>query len=439
MTISLIAFAVLLALVFLRVPIAFAMALVGGAGFAQMRGWDAAGAMVGNAVFETGMNYSLSVVPLFIFMGNILAGSGIASGLFNGADRIFGRFRGGLAMATILSCGGFSAVCGSSLATAATMSKVAMPSMRRFGYDDSLATGSIAAGGTLGILIPPSVIMIIYGLLTESDIGKLFIAGILPGVLGIALYLVAVLVAVRVKPSIAPAVGEVAYMTRSDVIGVLATLALFVFIMVGIYGGFFTPIEAAGMGAAAAVLIAGVVGGLSLRGLWDALLEAGIASAMIFAIIIGAEIFSNFITFAGLPDHLYDVVDNLGLGPWEVIIVIVLIYMALGAVLESLSMILLTVPIFYPLVSQLDFGTGLLGDPNNILIWFAVIVVVSTEISLITPPVGMNVFVVKSVSDASMKEIYQGIMPFWLAMLACLIIITAFPSLSLYLPGTMRN
>ncbi|TMV89987.1 TRAP transporter large permease [Thioclava sp. BHET1] len=436
MTISLIAFALLLVLVFVRVPIAFAMALVGGAGFAAMRGTEAAGAMVGNAVFETGMNYSLSVVPLFIFMGNVLAGSGIASGLFNGADRVFGRMRGGLAMATILSCGGFSAVCGSSLATAATMSKVAMPSMRRFGYDDSIATGSIAAGGTLGILIPPSVIMIIFGLLTESDIGKLFIAGILPGVLGICLYLVAVMVAVRLKPELAPKVRRPQSMSRSDMIGVLATLALFIFIMVGIYGGFFTPIEAAGMGAAAAVVIALAVGGLRAKALWVALIDAAIASAMIFAIVIGAEIFGNFVTFAGLPDALADLVNTLGLGGYEVIIAIVLIYMVLGMVLESLSMILLTVPIFYPLIYQLDFGSGVLSNPDNALIWFAVIVVVATEISLITPPVGMNVFVLRSVlPDVPLSTMFRGILWFWVADIVRISLIVAFPAISLWLVG----
>ena len=436
MTISLIALAILLVLVFLRVPIAFAMALVGGAGFAAMRGVDAAGSMVGSAVFETGMNYSLSVVPLFIFMGNVLAGSGIASGLFTGADRVFGRMRGGLAMATILSCGGFSAVCGSSLATAATMSKVAMPSMRRFGYHDSLATGAIAAGGTLGILIPPSVIMIIFGLLTESDIGKLFIAGIVPGALGIGLYLVAVMVAVRLKPELAPDVRKPVAMKRTDVVGVLATLALFVFIMVGIYGGFFTPIEAAGMGAAAAVVIAAVVGGLRLKALWGALIDAAIASAMIFAIVIGAEIFGNFVTFAGLPDALADLVYNLGLGGYEVIILIVLIYMVLGMVLESLSMILLTVPIFYPLIYQLDFGSGVLANPDNALIWFAVIVVVATEISLITPPVGMNVFVLRSVlPDVPLSTMFRGILWFWVADIVRITLIVAFPILSLWLVG----
>ncbi|TLP48276.1 TRAP transporter large permease [Cohaesibacter sp. CAU 1516] len=434
MTISLIAFAILLVLVFLRVPIAFAMALVGGGGFAYMRGMEAAGAMVGNAVFETGLSYSLSVVPLFIFMGNVLAGSGIAQGLFSGADRIFGRMKGGLAMATIFSCGGFSAVCGSSLATAATMSKVAMPSMRKYGYHDSLATGSIAAGGTLGILIPPSVILIIFGLLTESDIGKLFIAGIIPGLLGVLLYLAAVMVAVRFQPDLAPDVTEPHPISRTDMVGVLATVGLFVFIMVGIYGGFFTPIEAAGMGAAMSVVIAALVGGFSLKGLRHALVDAAKASAMIFAIIIGAEIFGNFVTFAGLPDELGDLVYDLGLNAWMVIFIIVVIYLLLGTVLESLSMILLTVPVFYPLLYTLDFGTGVLADPEMALIWFAVIVVVATEISLITPPVGMNIFVLRSVlPEVPLKTMFKGIFWFWVADIVRITLIVLFPSISLYL------
>jgi|TARA_A100001391_G_scaffold103323_1_gene68862 tripartite ATP-independent transporter DctM subunit len=434
LTLSLIAIGILLALVFLRVPIAFAMAIVGGAGFAAMRGVEASGAMIGNAVLETGMSYTLSVVPLFIFMGNILASSGIAKGLFSGADRVFGRMRGGLAMATILSCGGFSAVCGSSLATAATMSKVAMPSMRRFGYHDSLATGAIAAGGTLGILIPPSVILIIYGLLTESDIGKLFIAGIVPGLLGVALYLIAVMVSVRVDPSLAPEVGEPVPMSRNDLVGVLATIALFVFIMGGIYGGVFTPIEAAGMGAAASVVIAAVVGGLTRKALWGALLDAAVATAMIFAIIIGAEIFGNFITFAGLPDALSDLVQNLNLGPWVVIGLIVVTYLVLGTVLESLSMVLLTVPVFYPLVMQLDFGAGPLADPDMILIWFAIIVVVATEISLITPPVGMNVFVLRSVlPEVSLGTMFRGVLWFWAVDVVRIALIVAFPAITLWL------
>ncbi|KXF78007.1 C4-dicarboxylate ABC transporter permease [Paramesorhizobium deserti] len=434
MTISLVAFVILLVMVFARVPIAFAMVVVGGVGFALLRGWGPAGAMVGNAVFETGLNYSLSVVPLFIFMGNVLAGSGIARGLFSAADRVFGRMRGGLAMATVLSCGGFSAVCGSSLATAATMAKVTMPSMRRFGYSDSLATGAIAAGGTLGILIPPSVVLIIFGLLTEADIGKLFLAGIIPGILGIIGYLLAVMVAVRLKPELAPRVRDVHPMTRRDAVSVTAVLALFVFIMGGIYGGFFTPIEAAGMGAAAALLIALATGGLSRGALWTAFLDSATASAMIFAIIIGAEIFSNFVTFAGLPDSLSDLVENLGLSPWVVLMVIVAIYMVLGCFLESLSMILLTVPVFYPLVSNLDFGLASLESPDAVLIWFAIIVVVVTEISLITPPIGMNVFVLRSVlPDVSLGTIFRGVYIFWMADIVRLALIIALPVLSLYL------
>lgn len=434
MIISLVAFAILLAMVFLRVPIAFAMAITGGIGFAILRGWGPAGSMVGNAVFETGLNYSLSVVPLFIFMGNVLAGSGIANGLFAAADRVFGRMRGGLAMATILSCGGFSAVCGSSLATAATMSKVTMPSMRRYGYSDSLATGAIAAGGTLGILIPPSVVLIIFGLLTEADIGKLFLAGIIPGVLGIVGYLIAVMVAVHLKPEVAPQVGEVHPMTRRDAVCVAAVLALFVFIMGGIYGGFFTPIEAAGMGSAAALLIAFATGGMTKPALWTAFLDSATASAMIFSIIIGAEIFGNFITFAGLPDGLSDIVSNLGMSPWTVLIVIVLIYMVLGCFLESLSMILLTVPVFYPIVIDLDFGLAVLQDPDAVLIWFAIIVVVVTEISLITPPIGMNVFVLRSVlPDVSLSTIFRGVFVFWVADIVRLGLIIGLPALSLYL------
>lgn len=434
MSISLIGFAVLLLLAFLRVPIAFAMAIVGAAGFAILRDVPAAGAMAGNAVYETGLSYSLSVVPLFIFMGNVLAASGIAQGLFSGADRVFGRFRGGLAMATVLSCGGFSAVCGSSLATAATMSKVAMPSMRRFGYHDSLATGAIAAGGTLGILIPPSVILIIYGILTETDIGKLFIAGIVPGMLGILLYLAAVTVAVRLRPELAPPVSELVPMTRRDVIGVLATLGLFAFIMIGIYGGLFTPIEAAGMGAFAALLIALAVGGLTPASLWKAFVDSASATAMIFVIIIGAEIFGNFVSFAGLPDAIGDLVYDLEINPWLVMLVIVAIYLVLGTVFESLSMILLTVPVFYPVVEYLDFGTGLLGDPEMVLIWFAIIVVVATEISLITPPVGMNVFVLRSVvPDVRLGTIFRGVFWFWIADLLRIAAIVAIPWLSLAL------
>jgi len=435
---SLIGFAVLLGLILLRVPIAFAMAAVGGIGFALLRGWQPAWAMTGQIAFDSALSYSLSVIPLFIFMGNVLAASGVAHGLFAAADRLFGRTRGGLAMASVFSCGGFSAVCGSSLATAATMSKVAMPSMRKFGYDDRLATGSIAAGGTLGILIPPSVILIIYGLLTETNVSKLFIAGIIPGILGVVLYLVAVKVTVWIKPELAPDVTESEPMDSSDLVGVFCVLGLFTIIMVGIYGGFFTPTEAAGIGAGAAVLIAVGLRTMSFRDFMTATFDSVRAAAMIFAVIIGAELFSNFVNFAGLPDGLASLVLDMELPVWAVILMIVIIYMVLGCVLESLSMVLLTVPVFYPLMYELPFSNELLQDPEYALIWFAIVVVVVTEISLITPPVGMNVFVLKSVlKDVSLGTIFRGVLPFWLADIVRLALLISLPWISLWLVTAM--
>lgn len=431
---ALIGFAVLFVLVLVRVPIAIAMIIVGTAGFAVLRNWNAAFNLLGNAAFDTGLSFTLSVIPLFILMGNLLTISGVSQSLFSTAHRLLHRTRGGLAMASIVACGGFSAVCGSSLATAATMSKVAMPSMRKAGYADSLATGSIAAGGTLGILIPPSVILIIYGLLTEADIGKLFIAGIIPGLIGIVFYLLAVYVTVLVKPSLAPGEKENVAVDRRDTWGVLAVLGLFAVIMIGIYGGFFTPTEAAGIGAATAFLIALASGGLTFAKVYAAGLNCARTTAMIFAIIIGAEVFSNFISYAGVPDALLAFVEALDVNAYVVILVLVLIYILLGAVLESLSMILLTVPVFFPLVTSLDFGTGLLSDPELVLIWFGIIVVVVTEISLISPPIGLNVFVLRSVlPDVALRTMFAGILPFWVADVLRLGLLIAVPALSLML------
>lgn len=435
---SLIGFAAVLILMFARVPIAFAMALVGAVGFALMRDWNATLSMVGTIGFDKGLSYTLSVIPLFILMGNLLTISGVSHALYAAANHLLGRYRGGLAMASIVACGGFSAVCGSSLATAATMSKVAMPSMRKFGYADSLATGSIAAGGTLGILIPPSVVMIIYGLLTESDIGMLFIAGIIPGLLGVILYIVAIRIVTKINPELAPKADNNEPFSRKERIGVIAVLGLFFVIMTGIYGGFFTPTEAAAVGAATAFLIAVFMGGVQVKDFYKAGLESARTTAMIFAIIIGAEIFSNFINFAGLPDALAELVFSLDVNAYLVIFGIVLIYLALGCVLESLSMILLTVPVFYPVVMDLDFGIQALADPEAILIWFAVIVVVVTEISLISPPVGMNVFVLRNVlPDVPLRTIFRGVIPFWIADIFRLILLIAIPALSLFLTGTM--
>jgi tripartite ATP-independent transporter DctM subunit len=431
---SLLALVALFGQVFLRVPIAFAMIITGTVGFAFLRNWEASLRLTGNAAFDTVFSFTLSVIPLFILMGNLLTRSGVSDALFLTAHRALCRLKGGLAMATIVACGGFSAVCGSSLATAATMSKVAMPSMRKTGYADSLATGAIAAGGTLGILIPPSVILIIYGLITEADIGKLFIAGILPGLLGVLFYIGAVALTVRLKPDLAPQEAGIEPITRADINGVIAVIGLFAVIMIGIYGGIFTPSEAAAIGAVFSLLIALVRGGLSLRDYLAICIDTARTSAMIFALIIGAEVFSNFISYAGLPDAILAWVSGLNVGPFAVILALVLIYIILGAVLESLSMILLTVPIFYPLILSLDFGAGWLGDPENVTIWFGILVVVVTEISLISPPIGLNVFVLRSVlRDVPITTMFRGILPFWAADLCRLAVIICIPALALIL------
>ncbi|WP_119309486.1 TRAP transporter large permease [Cohaesibacter haloalkalitolerans] len=434
MTEPLIATALLLALAMFRVPIAIAMIVVGTIGFALLRGVEASLVMLSTTAFDSVFSYSLSVIPLFIFMGNLLAYSGVASGLFSATQRLVRRLPGGLAMAAVLSCGGFSAVSGSSLATAATMSKVAMPSLRKFGYSDSLSSGAIAAGGTLGILIPPSVILIIYGILTESDIGLLFLAGIVPGLIGLLGYVIAVWAAVKLNPSLAPESYDVDDHPVEGLYGVILSVALFAFIMIGIYGGFFTPIEAAGMGAGMALVMVVVTGHAKVPEVWRALMDTAESTAMIFLVIIGAEVFSNYINLAGLPDELASYVGSLEVNAWVIMAVITIVYLLLGTVLESLSMILLTVPIFYPLMYQLDFGLELLSDTENTLIWFGIIVVVVTEISLITPPIGMNVFVLKAtLPDVALKTIFKGILPFWIADILRLLLLIFFPFLSLML------
>ena len=441
---SLIAFAAMLGLVILvRMPIAFAMGLVGFVGFGLMTSFNGSLAMAGIITYDTGMNYGLSVVPLFILMGNFVTRAGLSDELYAAANAFLGHRRGGLAMATVVACGGFSAVCGSSLATAATMSKVALPPMRRYGYDDGLATGSIAAGGTLGILIPPSVILIIYGIMTESDIGLLFIAGILPGLLGVILYLVAVLVSVTIKPEIGPRGEKTEWAGRIQALwGVSGVLGLFGLVIGGIYGGIFTPTEAAGIGASGAFFIALFRRRLTWSSLYKTLVESARTTGMIFVILIGAEIFSNYINIAGLPDLLSECVVSFDLSAIAVIILIMLVYVILGMVLESLSMIMLTVPVFYPLVMGLDLGeySESLMDPEMALIWFGIIVVVITEISLITPPVGLNVFVLKSMlNDVKLKTIFRGVTPFWIVDIVRLGILIMLPGLVLWMPNLMAG
>ncbi len=445
MTTAIVGFAIVLLLVLLRLPIAFSMGIVGAFGYAYERGGSilderglkATMSMVGRQIMDTAQDYGLSVVPLFILMGLFVNKGGMARELYAVSNAFMGQMRGGIAMATVAACGGFSAICGSSLATAATMSKVAMPELRRFGYSDSLATASIAAGGTLGILIPPSVILVIYGLLTETSIGKLFMAGIVPGLLGIVFYILAVRWTVWRKPESGPAGERASWAERLSALkSTWAVLLLFFLVIGGLYGLLdfqplnlaFSPTEAAGMGAMGAFVIALCRGGISFAGLRDVLKETSFTTAALFAVLIGAQVFSNFINIAGLPQALIAFVTTYDVPPFAVIMMIIGIYIILGCVFESLSMLLLTVPIFFPVVVSLGF------DP----IWFGIVVVVVTEISLITPPVGLNVFILKGiVTDVPTATIFKGVTPFWIADILRLALIVLIPTLVLYLPNQM--
>ncbi|WP_424982345.1 TRAP transporter large permease [Maritalea sp. S77] len=432
-----IGFGIVLVLVLLRMPIAFAMGLVGMLGYMYETSFRGALSMVSRLIIDTSQDYGLSVIPLFILMGLFVNKGGISRELYRVSFAFLGHLRGGLAMATIVACGGFAAICGSSLATAATMSKVAMPEMRKYGYADSLSTASIAAGGTLGILIPPSVILVIYGLLTETSIGKLFIAGIIPGILGIVFYILAVRYTVGRNPDAGPAGERTDWKGRFAALrGVWAVLLLFFLVIGGLYGVLnvwpiyltFSPTEAAGMGAAGAFLIALFRGNLNFKAVSEVLKETAITTASLFSVLIGAWIFSNFVNIAGLTEGLRDMIATLNMAPWMVMAVILMIYILLGMIFESLSMLLLTVPIFFPLVIGLGF------DP----VWFGVVVVVVTEISLITPPVGLNVFILKNVvGDVTTGTIFKGVTPFWVADIIRLALLVGIPALSLFLPSQM--
>ncbi|EOV0103583.1 TPA: TRAP transporter large permease [Vibrio vulnificus] len=428
---SIVGFSVLIALILLRLPLAFAMGVIGFIGFWYINdyNWTAAMSMAARRIIDTGQDYGLSVIPLFILMGNFVTKAGISNELYKACNAFVGHRRGGLSMSTILACGGFSAICGSSLATSATMSKVAMPPMRKYGYSDGLASASIAAGGTLGILIPPSVMLVIYGLLTETSIRELFAAGFLPGLLGIVLYLLAVQWVVSRKPESAPPGERVSWKGRLIALkGIFSTLLLFVIVMGGIYIGAFTPTEAAGIGACGAFALAGMRGKLNYTVLREILIDTAKTSASLFAVVISALILSNFVNRAGLPTALVELIQTANVTPMMALGLILVIYIILGCVFESMSMMLLTVPIFYPVIVELGF------DP----IWFGIIVVVVTEISLITPPVGLNVFVLSGlIKDINTATIFRGVLPFWVADMVRLALIVLVPAIALYLPNML--
>ena len=426
MTEALVGLGAMMMLALAGLPIAFAMGLVGFFGLALLRGWNPALASAGTLMYETGFSYTLSVVPLFILMGNFVSRAGLSQELFRAAYAFIGHWRGGLAMSTVVACAGFGSICGSSIATAATMARVAYPSMRQFGYSDALATGAIASGGTLGILIPPSVIMVIYALMTEVNIGAMFAAGLIPGILATVLLMAAVAWQTWRDPASGPRGERTPWSGRFAALrGVWGVVVLFVVVMGGIYGGVFTATEGASIGAFGAFLFALARRALCWSALFDVLIESARTTAMLFGILIGALIFANFVNFTSMPDDLKGFVAQFQLHPMAVIIAICAIYVLLGTAMEELSMILLTVPVLFPLVVHLGF------DP----IWFGILVVVVVEIGLISPPVGMNLFVLRTLlPHVSTLTLYRGVAPFVVADVVRLAILIAFPILSTWLP-----
>ncbi|MDY6859776.1 MAG: TRAP transporter large permease [Pseudomonadota bacterium] len=420
---------ILFVLLLSGMPISLALAAVGTIGTAAIIGWGPSLSLLGQTFFDNSRNYSLSVLPLFLMMGNFVVQSGIAEELYRSANAWLRHRRGGLAMATVVACGGFSSVCGSSMATAATMTKIALPSMRRFGYPDDLSTASIAAGGTLGILIPPSVILVFFGILTQQDIGKLFLAGIVPGLIGVLGYAIAVMISVRMRRIDLPVEEKLPLVARiRSLRGTAGALALFVFVMGGIYLGVFTPTESAGMGAAGAFLLTILQGRFSLQTTFETLFETAKTTAMMFFILFGALTFTNYVNLSGMTGDMQIALTFFGDSPTAVILTILAIYLVLGCMLEGLSMIMLTVPIFYPVVAAQGFD----------LIWFGIFVVVITEISYITPPVGMNAFVLRSVvPDVALKTIFRGLLPFVAMDIIRVALLLIFPVLVLFIPSHM--
>ncbi len=423
---GIVGFIVTLVLIALRLPVAVAMGLVGIVGSIPLAGWPAVKFMLGTQPFEAVHPYGLSVVPLFIFMGVFAAHAGLSRNLYEGIYAFVGHVRGGLAIATIGACAGFGAICGSSLATAATMSRVALPEMRRKGYAESLAAASVAAGGTLGVLIPPSIILVIYALLTRESIGALFAAALIPGLLGMGLYMLAVRLRTRLDPTLGPAGDR---RTGGQRLQALArtwdVAALFALVIGGIYAGLFSPTEAAAVGAAGAFAFAALRGQLNRQVLAAGIRETAVTSGMIFFILIGAALFNFFIESSNLPQFLVSVVSGLDWPAWTVMVVLLAFYLLLGCFMDSLSMMLLTVPFVFPVVTHLGY------DP----IWFGIILVTVIELGLITPPIGMNLFVIQSTTkDVSLVRIMSGVAPFILADIARLAILMAFPALTLALP-----
>jgi tripartite ATP-independent transporter DctM subunit len=427
--VAVIGFVVLFALMLLRVPVGMAMGLVGVTGFGYLVGGAPALKIVGHTSMRTVTDYTFGVIPMFLLMGAFVSNSGMSKELFQAANSFVGHRRGGLGIATIAACGGFAAISGSSVATAATFSTVAYPEMRRFGYPQSFAAGVIAAGGTLGAMLPPSTVLAVYGIITEQDIGKLFIAGIVPGLLAASMYMTTVAIIGAVRPGYLPAGPRSSWKQRIEgVRSIWATLLLFIFAIGGLYGGLFTPTEAGGMGAGGAFLIGVLRGRLGRGEIRRSLLQATRTAAAVFTVLIGALLFGYFLTVTQTPQNVTTFLTGLGIGRYGVLALIMLMYLVLGCLMDALAMVILTVPIIFPVIRELGF------DP----IWFGVIIVMTVELGLIHPPVGMIVFVIKSViPDLSFSTIFFGVLPFIVTDIVRLVILISFPILATWLPSHM--
>lgn len=429
-TVGIIGIIVLVVLLYSKMPVGFAMGFLGLIGFSYVVNFDAGLSLLARDVWNVFSSYNLTVIPLFVFMGQIAFHAGISRRLYDSAYVLLGHRRGGLAMTTVGACAAFSAICGSTNATAATMATVALPEMKRYGYDMGLATGTVAAAGSLGILIPPSVIFIVYGILTEQSIGKLFAAGILPGILLCLLFLLTIHLRVMKNPSLAPPGPKSSFRKKfRSFAGILEVLILFALVMGGIFFGLFTPTEAAAVGAFMTLFIAIVRRQLYWKAFIQSLADTTKISCMIMVIVTGAVIFGHFMAITRIPYLLADYVSSLPLPPHAIIGVIILVYLIGGCFMDALAMIMLTIPIFFPVVQSLGF------DP----IWFGVVIVLITEMGVITPPVGINVYVVYGVAkDVPLEKIFRGVFPMLIALLVCNLLLILFPQIALWLPGLMH-
>ena len=425
-------FPVLLLLIFLRLPIGLAMLLCGLGGTWILMGSSAPIlSRLKAETYSTFSSHSLSIIPLFLLMGQFAGLGGMSQSLFRAAAAWLGHRRGGVAMAAIGACAGFGAICGSSLATAATMAQVALPELKRYGYAGGLATGTLAAGGTLGILIPPSIVLVIYAILAEQNIAKLFLAAFVPGVLAAIGYMIAISIYVRLFPETAGQSPRLPYRERfAALVDVWPVLLVFVAVVGGIYFGWFTPTEGAAVGAAGTGLIALLNGGLTRKTFIESVLGTASATAMIFFIVFGAAMYNSFLALSQLPQEAAAYISGQGFNPWTVLVAILILYLLLGCVMDSLSMILLTIPIFFPIVTALDYGLG----PEEFAIWFGILVLIVVEVGLITPPVGMNLFVINSMSrETPILATYRGVTPFVISDIVRTAILTLFPIISLFM------